>query len=130
MVLCVYGIPEQIVTDNGSQFTADAFKVFTQRNGIRHVKSAPYHSASNGLAERFVQSVKQSLKASLNDERTLTQRLSSYLLTYRTTAHATTGVPLCRLLMNRDLRTRFSLLQPDSERTVMDKQAAQKSAHD
>ena len=48
---CVYGIPEQIVTDNGSQFTADAYKVFTQRNGIRHVRSAPYHPASNGLAE-------------------------------------------------------------------------------
>ena len=44
------------MTDNGSQFTADAFKVFTQCNGIRHVKSAPYHPASNGLAERFVQS--------------------------------------------------------------------------
>ena len=127
---CAHGIPEQIVIDNGSQFTADAFKVFTQRNGIRHVKSAPYHPASNGLAERFVQSFKQSLKASLNDGRTLTQRLSSYLLTYRTTAHATTGVPPCKLLMNRDLRTRFSLLQPDREKSVADKQALQKSAHD
>ena len=127
---CTHGIPEQIVTDNGSQFTADAFKVFTQRNGIRHVKSAPYHPASNGLAERFVQSLKQSLKASLNDGRSLTQRLSSYLLTYRTTAHATTGVPPCKLLMSRELRTRFSLLQPDREKSVADKQALQKSAHD
>ena len=127
---CTHGIPEQIVTDNGSQFTADAFKVFTQRNGIRHVKSAPYHPASNGLAERFVQSLKQSLKASLNDGRSLTQRLSSYLLTYRTTAHATTGVSPCKLLMSRELRTRFSLLQPDREKSVADKQALQKSAHD
>ena len=126
----VHGIPEQIVTDNGSQFTSDSFKVFTQRNGIRHVKSAPYHPASNGLAERFVQSFKQSLKASLNHGRSLTQRLSSYLLTYRTTAHATTGVPPCKLLMGRYLRTRFSLLQPDQERTVANKQALQKSAHD
>ena len=31
---CVHGIPEQIVTDNGSQFTADAFKVFTQCNAM------------------------------------------------------------------------------------------------
>ena len=125
---CTHGIPEQIVTDNGSQFTADAFKVFTQRNGIRHIKSAPYHPASNGLAERFVQSLKQSLKASLNDGRSLTQRL--IVPTHRTTAHATTGVPPCKLLMSRELRTRFSLIQPDREKSVVDKQALQKSAHD
>ena len=127
---CTHGIPEQIVTDNGSQFTAEAFKAFTQCNGIRHVRSAPYHPSSNGLAERFVQSLKASLRASLNDGRPLAQRLSSYLLTYRTTAHATTGVPPCQLLLNRELRTRFSLLQPSHERSVLDKQALQKSAHD
>ena len=127
---CTHGIPEQLVTDNGPQFTADAFKEFAQLNGIRHIKSAPYHPASNGLAERFIQSLKQSLKASLNDGRSLIQRISSYLLTYRTTAHATTGVPPSQLLMSRELRTRFSLLQPDRDRTVADKQAVQKASHD
>ena len=127
---CTHGIPEQLVTDNGSQFTADAFKEFTQLNGIRHIKSAPYHPASNGLAERFIQSLKQSLKATLNDGRSLIQRIASYLLMYRTTAHATTGVPPCQLLMSRELRTRLSLLQPDREKAVADKQAVQKSSHD
>ena len=69
----VHGIPEQVVTDNGSQFTSEGFKVFMERNGVLHIKSAPYHPASNGLAERFVQSPKQSLKATLNDGRSLTQ---------------------------------------------------------
>ena len=72
----VHGIPEQVVTDNGSQFTADAFKVFMDRNGVRHIRSAPYHPASNGLAER---SLKQSLKATLNDGRSLTQRISAHV---------------------------------------------------
>ena len=52
------------------------------------------------------------------------------VLTYRTTAHATTGVPPCKLFMQRELRTRLSLLQPDREKSVLDKQSQQKSAHD
>ena len=69
-----HGIPEQLFTDNGPQFTADALKEFTE-----FAKSI-YHTASNGLAERF--------KSSLNDGQSLTQWISSYLLTYRTMAHA------------------------------------------
>ena len=126
----IHGIPEQLVTDNGTQFTSEAFEIFVKRNGIKYVKSAPYHPASNGLAERFIQSLKQSLKASANDGRTLIQRLSSYLLSYRTTAHSTTGVSPCKLLMQRDLRTRFSLLLPNTEQSVMEKQSVQKSSHD
>lgn len=125
-----HGIPEQVVTDNGTQFTSEAFAIFTKMNGIKHVRSAPYHPASNGLAERFVQSLKRSLQATVKDDRTLIQRLSSYLLTYRTTPHATTGVPPCKLLMQRELRTRLSLLQPNPENSVMEKQDRQKSSFD
>ena len=125
-----HGIPEQIVTDNGPQFVAEEFATFVKRNGVKHVKSAPYHPASNGLAERFIKSMKQSLKASAADGRSLSQRLSSFLLGYRTTAHATTGAPPCKLLLGRDLRTRLSLLRPDRENSVMEKQAKQKLAHD
>ena len=49
-----HGLPEVLVSDNGSVFTSEDFKVFTRRNGIRHVTSAPYHPSSNGLVERAV----------------------------------------------------------------------------
>ena len=42
----VHGIPEHLVTDNGPQFVAEEFETFTKRNGIKHVKSAPYHLGS------------------------------------------------------------------------------------
>ena len=58
------------------------FATFTKMNGIEHIRSAPYHPASNGLAEKFVQSLKQALKASQKDGRLLFQRLQSYLLKY------------------------------------------------
>ena len=117
-----------MITNNGPQFTAEEFATFTKRNGIK--QSALYHPASNGLTERFIQSLKQSLKASFDDGHSLSQRLSTYLLSYRTTPHSTTGVPPCKLLIQRNLRTRFSLLLPDCQKSVVDKQSVQKSNHD
>ena len=89
------------------------------------MRSAPYHPASNGLAERFIQSFKQSMKALVKDEFSLNQHVSSFLLTYRSTAHATTGVTPCTLFLKCQKCTRFDLQRPDQERQVEKNQAQQ-----
>ena len=53
------------------------------------------------------------------------QQLMSFLLTYRTSVHSTTGVPPCKLFMNRDLRTCLDLLFPNVRRRVEEKQENQ-----
>ena len=88
--LASYGIPEQVVSDNGPQFTADEFVEFMKGNRIKHIRSTPYHPSTNGLAERFVQTFKRALKASEQSGRPLNYRLANFLLSYRTTPHGTT----------------------------------------
>ena len=128
MIFATHGLPEMLVTDNGSVFTSSEFKDFTKRNGIRHVTSAPYHPASNGLAERAVQTFKENLRRT--SEGTLETRISRFLFTYRNTPHTTTGVSPAELLLGRRPRTLLDLLLPKVSNRVEQKQQGQKSSHD
>ena len=69
-VLCVmfaaYGLPDQIVLDNGPQFISSEFATFLKQNRVKHICSTPYHPSTNGHAEWLIQSLKQSLKATRN----------------------------------------------------------------
>ncbi|CAC5370948.1 Uncharacterized protein K02A2.6 [Mytilus coruscus] len=57
-----HGIPTEIVSDNGPQFTSSEFETFLKKNGVKHILSAPYHPFSNGEAERAVRTFKQAMK--------------------------------------------------------------------
>ena len=117
-----YGLPDQIVSDNGPQFTASDFEEFCKRNGVKHIRTASYHPASNGEAERFVQTFKHSLKASKNNAGTLHDKLFRFLLRYRNTPSSTTGVTPAELFMKRPLKTRLDLLRPQLRSGVEGKQ--------
>ena len=60
--------------------TSADFESFCTRNGIRHLRSTPYHPATNGLAERAVQTFKQGLKKLT--EGSLEKRLARFLFSY------------------------------------------------
>ena len=55
------GIPRSIVSDGGTQFTSQEFQHFTRTWGIHHRVTSPTNAQSNGQAERFVQTIKNSL---------------------------------------------------------------------
>ena len=87
------GIPNQIVTDNGPQFTATEFEQFCKNNGIHHILTAPYHPNSNGEAKRFVQTFKNTMQGEMQ------LNSSKFLLRYRITPHTTTGKSPAELII-------------------------------
>ena len=70
-ILAHHGFPVQLVSDNRPQFTSREFSQFLKGNSIKHILSTPYHPASNGLAERFVQTLKHAMKAGEREGKSL-----------------------------------------------------------
>lgn len=64
------------------------------------------------------------------EEGTMQDKLSRFLLKYRTTPHTTTGVPPAELLMKRKLKTKLDLIVPNTASLVRQKQERQKQTHD
>jgi Integrase core domain/Integrase zinc binding domain len=60
-MFAIWGLPQQLYTDNGPQFVSREFQQFMTSNGIRHTTSAIFHPISNGQAERFVGIFKRAL---------------------------------------------------------------------
>ncbi|UYV76723.1 K02A2.6-like, partial [Cordylochernes scorpioides] len=121
-----YGLPEELVSDNGPQFTGSEMKGFLEGNGIKQTLIPAYHPQSNGLAERAVRTIKTALdknKRKIGD--TIQDTLSKVLLAYRSTPHVTTGKTPSELFIGRALRTRVALIHPSLASRVRDQQARQ-----
>jgi transposase InsO family protein len=118
------GIPSRVVTANGPQFTSSEFQQCMGLNGIKHIviKTTSYHPSSNGLAERFVQSFKQAMRASKNDTGTISKKLAKFLLAYQSTSHQTTNETPSMLFMGRELKTRLHNIKPNIRNRVIAKQ--------
>jgi transposase InsO family protein len=120
--LCAqHGVPETIVSDNGTQFTSHEFREFCKANAITHILSPPYHPQSNGRAERFVDTFKRGL-LKLRGEGDVDKIMDTFLLAYRTTPNSTLPQQHCpaELFLGRKPRTTLDLLLPTKQPTGFD----------
>ena len=69
-----YGLFEELISDNGPQYSSSEFEAFMEDYGIQHTTSSPLYPQSNGLAEKAVQTIKMTLKNAKKQEKTGTWR--------------------------------------------------------
>ena len=112
----------------GPSFSSSEFTDYVKANGIQHVKTTPYHPASNGLAERAVQTFKACLKKLSHGS--LQYQVNNLLFKYHTAPQSTTGVSPAELLRNCKLRNHLDLLVPGIGERVRKIQTLQKHSHD
>ncbi|XP_037977694.2 uncharacterized protein K02A2.6-like [Plutella xylostella] len=108
-----FGIPKQLVSDNGPPFSSIEFESFLRNNGIEHIFSSPYHPSSNGAAESAVKICKQIIKKAIVEKKDINVALCRFLLMYRNTEHSATGESPAQLLLGRSVRTRLDRVLPD-----------------
>ena len=107
------GIPETLISDGGPQFRSE-FKEFAQKWGFEHIQSSPHHHQSNGEAERYVRTIKDTLTKAHQSG----QDLDMALLCYRSTP-LNSKLPSPAELMNsrryRTLLPTCTILKPQEE---------------
>ena len=92
---------DTIVSDNATSFSSEEFQAWCRERGIIHLTGAPYHPATNGAAERLVQTFKQALVKSSLPPKTA---LQEFLMQYRRTPLAV-GYSLSEFLNGRQIRS-------------------------
>lgn len=109
VIFSQFGLPE-VATDNGPKLVSEDFRSL-RGNAI-------LHTASNGLAERAVQTVKKFSRKQLlenrlpGDKRSIQLKIPNFLFRYRTAPHVVTGNTPAELFLGRLPRTRLVFLKP------------------
>ena len=99
------GIPEEILTDQGTNFTAELLKELYRLLHVKSIRNSPYHPQTDGLVERFNRTLKNMLKKFVTEGGKDWDRLFPYLLFgYREVPQASTGFSPFELLYGRSVR--------------------------
>ncbi|XP_070025247.1 uncharacterized protein [Nicotiana sylvestris] len=88
-IVCRFGIPESIITDNGSNLNSDLMKAMCDTFRIRHRNSIAYRPQMNG-AVAANKNIKKILRKMIEKHKQWHEKLSFALLGYHTTVRIST----------------------------------------
>ena len=116
-VFARWGIPEELVSDNGTQFKSAMFDEFKAEYGFKHTTSSPHHHQANGSAESGVRISKRILE---QEDPFLT------LMADRATPVPATRKTPAELIMGRQIRTTIPKMVKVSQRKLKTMQQSRK----
>ena len=92
-IVCLFGIPRSIISDNGPQFDSQVYRDFCQELKIRNLYSTPWYPQSNGQDEASNKTLLTALKKRLDSAKgKWVEELPGVLWAYRTTTRKPTDI--------------------------------------
>ena len=107
------GVPEEVLSDLGTQFALDCMKEASRLLFIRRLATSPYHPACNGLVEKFNGTLKRMLRRLCHEQpRQQWHRvINSLLFAYRKARQEVSGFSPFELLYGRTVRGPVRILK-------------------
>ena len=113
-VIARHAIPKGILTDQGTNFSSLFLLELYRMLGVKAIRSTPNHPQTDGLVERFNQTLKQMLRKTIDEEGREWDKLIPYVLfAYREVPQSSTGFSPFELVYGRDVRGPLYVLKKD-----------------
>ena len=105
-IFSTHGIPVIMKSDNGPPFNGSKMKEFAKQSGYTQRIITPWPRA-NEQCERFMRNLNKVIQAAHIEGISWQQEVFNFVRNYRASPDATTGIPPAKLLMGRNIRTKF-----------------------
>ncbi|UYV62133.1 K02A2.6-like, partial [Cordylochernes scorpioides] len=104
-LICRFGVPLELHSDQGRNFESEIFRELCQVLGIWKTRTTPLHPQSDGMVERFNKTMVEHLsKVVEQNQRDWDRRLPLFLMAYRAAINETTGQTPAKVMFGRELR--------------------------
>nr|KYP48701.1 Pro-Pol polyprotein [Cajanus cajan] len=118
-VVCRYGVPQVLVSDNGTQFASSKVRKFCRGIGIRMTFTSVEHPQSNGQAESANKIILAGLKKRVQDSgASWVEELPRVLWSYHTTVHSSTRDTPFNLVYGTDAMIPIEIAEPSVRTTA------------